>query len=159
MRTGSANECCFIENRRKERIVLKLKILHPQILHALGQSGHGSKILIADGNYPFNTGSNPEAEHVYLNLRPGQLGTVDILETIVSAVPIEAAHVMGPDDGSTPPVFADYQRTLNGMELQRIGRHAFYDASRGRDVSLVLASGDQRLYANVLLTIGVVFPA
>lgn len=138
--------------------MLKLNILHPQILHALGQSGHGSKILIADGNYPFNTGSNPEAEHVYLNLRPGLVGTVDILETIVGAVPIEAAHVMQPDDGSTPPVFADYERVLQGTALQRMQRHAFYDASRGRDVALVLASGDQRLYANVLLTIGVVFP-
>ena len=47
------------------------KLIHPQILSALGQAGHGAAILIPDGNYPFATGANPLAERVYLNLAPG----------------------------------------------------------------------------------------
>ena len=48
--------------------MLKYGLTHPEILSALGSAGHGSKVLIADGNYPFSTGSNPAAAHVYLNL-------------------------------------------------------------------------------------------
>lgn len=138
--------------------MLKSQLLHPQILKVLGQSGHGSKVLIADGNYPFNTGSNPAAEHVFLNLRPGLVSVTDVLETLTTAIPVEAAHVMQPADGSEPPIFSEFRRILPELELHKLERFAFYDASRERDVSLVIASGDQRLYANVLLTIGVVPP-
>ena len=42
--------------------MLKSKLIHPQILGTLGTAGHGSGILIADGNYPFSTRANPAAE-------------------------------------------------------------------------------------------------
>jgi L-fucose mutarotase/ribose pyranase (RbsD/FucU family) len=35
--------------------MLKGTLIHPQILEALGRAGHGSQILIADGNYPIAT--------------------------------------------------------------------------------------------------------
>ncbi|RAD07556.1 RbsD or FucU transport, partial [Burkholderia multivorans] len=37
-------------------------------------------------------------------------------------------------------------------------RFAFYDLARSRDLGLVIATGDQRQYANLLLTVGVVVP-
>ncbi|NLD72046.1 MAG: RbsD or FucU transport, partial [Chloroflexi bacterium] len=51
--------------------MLKYTLTHPEILAALGTAGHGSQILIADGNYPFTTGSSPTAKRVYLNLTRG----------------------------------------------------------------------------------------
>ena len=39
--------------------MLKTRLLHPQILEALGEAGHGARVLIADGNYPLATQSNP----------------------------------------------------------------------------------------------------
>ena len=48
--------------------MIRYKLTHPQILAALASAGHGSKVLIADGDYPFSTGSNDAAAHVYLNL-------------------------------------------------------------------------------------------
>jgi L-fucose mutarotase/ribose pyranase (RbsD/FucU family) len=36
--------------------VLRTRLLHPEILAALAGAGHGSRVLIADGNYPFSTG-------------------------------------------------------------------------------------------------------
>jgi L-fucose mutarotase len=45
--------------------MLTYQLLHPQILMALGEGGHGAQVLIADGNYPLATRSNPEAHHVY----------------------------------------------------------------------------------------------
>jgi L-fucose mutarotase len=61
-------------------------------------------------------------------------------------------------DGSEPSIYAEFRKLAPGMDLQPVERFAFYDMSRGRDVSLVIATGDQRLYANITLTIGVVPP-
>lgn len=136
--------------------MLKSKLLHPQILAALGSSGHGSGVLIADGNYPFITRANPAAERVYLNFTPGLLSATQVLEVLVSAIPVEAAHVMVPPDGAEPPIFSEFRSFLPDIELEKHGRFEFYDLARGSDVSLVIATGEQRIYANILLTIGVV---
>ncbi|MCA9911111.1 MAG: RbsD/FucU family protein [Anaerolineae bacterium] len=138
--------------------MLKSQLLHPQILEALGGSGHGGKILIADGNYPFSTRANPAAARVYLNFMPGKLTATDVLEGIVSAVPIESADVMTPDSGEEPGIFAEFRRLLPGMELHKHGRFPFYDLCHDSDLCLVVATGEQRIYSNILLTIGVVFP-
>jgi L-fucose mutarotase len=121
--------------------MLKSALLHPEILQAIAAAGHGSQILIADGNYPVSTGSNPAAKKVYLNLAP-----------------VEAAHVMQPASGADAPIFAEFSALLNGLELQRLGRFEFYAAASAPSVCLAIATGEQRIYANILLTIGVVPP-
>ncbi|MCC6805754.1 MAG: RbsD or FucU transport [Anaerolineae bacterium] len=136
--------------------MLTTRLTHPGILSALGSMGHGSMVLIADGNFPFATHTNPAAAHVYLNLRPGLISATDALEAVVSAIPVEAAHVMQPADGSTPDIFAEFNALLSGQELQRVERFAFYDLGRRSEVGLVIATGEARIYANILLTIGVV---
>jgi L-fucose mutarotase len=138
--------------------MLKTRLLHPEILAALGEAGHGAQVLIADGNYPVTTRSNPDAYRVFLNLEPGRLTATEVLAVIADAIPVEAAHVMGPDDGSEPDIHADFRRLLPDNELTRLDRYAFYDLARGPDCALAIATGEQRLYANILLTIGVVKP-
>jgi len=138
--------------------MLKSQLIHPTILQVLGASGHGSGVLIADGNYPFITRANPAAERVYLNLTPGLVTATQALDALGTAIPVEAAHVMIPDDGSEPAIFAEFRRLLPGIDLQKHSRFAFYDLARGSDVSLVIATGEQRIYANILLVIGVVPP-
>ncbi|RPI99184.1 MAG: RbsD or FucU transport [Chloroflexi bacterium] len=136
--------------------MLRTTLLHPEILSALGRLGHGSKVLIADGNFPFTTGANPAATFVFLNLRPGLLNVTDVLETLITAIPVEAVHVMEPHDGSTPDIFHEFGALLSDHKLQRVERFAFYDLACTRDVGLVIATGEARVYANIMLTIGVV---
>ncbi len=139
--------------------MLKSALLHPEILRALAGAGHGAQVLIADGNYPASTQGGPHAARVYLNLAPGLLTATDVLRVLATAIPIEAAHVMLPADGSEPPIFAEFRRSLPaGMTLQSLDRFAFYAASCQPNVCLVIATGEQRVYANILLTIGVVPP-
>jgi L-fucose mutarotase len=146
--------------------MLKTQLLHPQIAAALGRAGHGSKVLISDGNYPHSTKRGPNAELVFLNLAPGLVTVTDVLRTLVTAIPIEAAEIMdtlksGPyamkDD---PPIWNEFREILRGadisLELQKIERFAFYDAASTPEVALTIATGEQRIYANLLLTIGVV---
>jgi L-fucose mutarotase len=146
--------------------MLKTQLLHPHILSALAKAGHGSKVLISDGNYPHWTKRSANAEVVYLNLRPGLPTVTDVLEVLVEAIPIEAAEIMdtlktGPYAmEEDPPIWKDFSRILSGARLSRpltrIERFAFYDAASAPDVCLTIATGEQRIYANLLLTIGVV---
>ena len=139
--------------------MLKSPLLHPEILRALAGAGHGAQVLIADGNYPFSTNANPDAVRVYLNLAPGLVNATDVLRVVAGAIPVEAAHVMRPADGSEPPIFVEFRGLLSaGIELQPLERFAFYAAAREPGVCLVVATGEQRIYANILLTIGVIPP-
>ncbi len=138
------------------KCLLRGKLIHPEILAALGSAGHGSKVLIADGNFPFSTASSKSAKIVFLNLMPGIVKVPDVLEAIVSVIPIEAAEVMMPDSGQKPEIFVEFKKLLPmGIELKEHKRSEFYDAARDGDVALVIATGEQRVYANLLLTIGV----
>jgi L-fucose mutarotase len=138
--------------------MLKYQLLHPQILQALGEGGHGAQVLIADGNYPLATRSHPNAHHVYLNLAPDMLTVTDVLRVLVDAIPVEAAHVMVPDTGEEPTIFQEFRSLLPDVELQALARYTFYDAARHSDTVLAIATGERRVYANILLTIGVVPP-
>lgn len=139
--------------------MLKTRLTHPALIEALAAAGHGSHVLIADGNYPIATKTAPGARLVYLNLTSGLISATDVLTAVLTAIPVEAAHVMQPDDGSEPEIFKSFREHLPGIELQSVGRFAFYDLARDSDVALAIATGEQRLYANILLTIGVVPPA
>jgi L-fucose mutarotase len=81
-----------------------------------------------------------------------------VLEVLVDAVPFEAAHVMMPESGDEPAIFAEFRALLPGLPLQPLERFAFYDTARGPDLTLAIATGERRIYANLLLTIGVVPP-
>ena len=142
--------------------MLKGKLIHPQILEALGRAGHGSQVLIADGNYPASTKLGPKATLVNLNLSPGLVNCTQVLEALVSAMVVESAAVMG--GSPTPPGIWNEFRTIlrkatgQEMKLEEIERFKFYDVASSHDVALTIATGEQRIYANLLLTVGVVPP-
>jgi L-fucose mutarotase len=140
--------------------VLRFPLIHPPLLAALAAAGHGSRVLIADSNYAHSTNVHPGAARIFLNLRPGLVTVDQVLEPVLSAVPIESASVMRPDDGSTPEAFGRYREMLgDGLPLQPLGRLEFYAACREPDLAVCVATGDSRLYANVLLTIGFIQPS
>jgi L-fucose mutarotase len=136
--------------------MINYTLTHPGLLAALAESGHGSQILVADANYPHNTGAPASARRIALNLRPGLLTIDQILEVLVDAVPLEAAAVMTPPDGNWTDAVKGYQQTLGTeVPISSHQRFEFYDAARSPAVAVVIASGDTRHYANLLLTIGV----
>jgi L-fucose mutarotase len=76
-----------------------------------------------------------------------------------AAVPVEAAHVMQPDEGPEPEVFGMYQALLGeSMPLRRLARLEFYATCREPDLAVCVATGDNRLYTNILLTMGYITP-
>jgi L-fucose mutarotase len=139
--------------------MLKSRLIHPEIVEALAGAGHGAKVLIADANYPLATGSGPNARLVYLNLEPGKLTAPQVLAVVADAIPVEAAEVMVPDSNEEPAIFTEFRSILSGGPgLAKLGRFEFYDSAKGHDTVLAIATGEQRIFANILLTIGVVSP-
>ena len=146
--------------------MLKYKLLHPEILEALAAAGHNSRVLIADGNYPFSTTLGRRAKAVYLNLMPGVVTATQALEALVSAIPIQGAAVMTPAKSGPyalpgdPPVWNEFRKIFKDagadVELERLEIPDFYSLAAGDDVALTIATGEQQWYANVLLSIGAV---
>lgn len=144
--------------------MLKTTLLHPEILRVLALGGHHSKILIADGNYPAATKRGPHAELVSLNLAPGIVTVAQVLRALLSTVPIDHVNTMGiPADDpyaqqGEPPVWEEYRRVLAelgaALTLEPILKWDFYEQVASPDHILTIQTGDQSLWANVLLTIG-----
>lgn len=131
-------------------------IIHPDILRAVASAGHGSTILIADGNFPMSTAAPQEVPRVYLNLAPDTLSVTEILKHIVPAIPIESVTAPIPDDGAEPPIFPEYRAILpKDLEIHKVDRFGFYAAVKTPELALMIASGESRPYACILLTIGV----
>jgi L-fucose mutarotase len=144
--------------------MLKHRLIHPKINEVLGRAGHHAKILIADGNYPASTTLGPNAELVSLNLAPGMLTVSQVLRVLCTAVPIDIVNTMGiPEDDpyaaeGDPPVWAKYEAILKKQKLDLplvpIPKWDFYEAVASKDHVLTIQTGDQALWANVLLSIG-----
>jgi L-fucose mutarotase len=138
--------------------MLRTSLTHPEILRALATAGHGSQVLISDGNFPHSTAPYPGAARVFLNLTPGRLTVAEVLEAVLTVLPIEAAALMDPADGSLPPRAHQALTALlpGDTQVEHIPRFDFYAATASDRLALVIATGDLRPYANVLLTIGVI---
>ena len=145
--------------------MLRHQLIHPKINEVLGRAGHHGKVLIADGNYPASSTLGPNAELVSLNLMPGVVTCTQVLQALLSAVPVEAAHTMmyektGPYALSEdPPVWGQYRKAIAdaGLQvpLQPIEKWEFYKAVATPDHVLTVQTADQQRFANLLLTIGV----
>jgi L-fucose mutarotase len=137
--------------------MLKTNLLHPEILNVLGSSGHGSRVLISDGNYPFSTGSPERAKKVFLNLSPGILSVTDVLKVIKEAIVVESYFVMEPPDNAPQAIYDEFVDILGKeVAVKKVNRSGFYEEAKSTDTCLVIATGETRRFANILLTIGVV---
>lgn len=145
--------------------MLKHQLVHPKISEVLARAGHHAKILIADGNYPASTKKGPNAELVCLNLAPGIVNCTQVLQTLLSAIPIDAVNTMmyTPDDPYTlnqdPPVWDEYRATILAaglnLALEPIAKWDFYKAVETPDHVLTIQTADQQRFANLLLSVGV----
>lgn len=144
--------------------MLKHQLIHPEINAILGRAGHHAKILIADGNYPASTKKGPNAQVISLNLSPGLVTVSQALRAVLSAIPVDHVNTMGiPADDDyakrgEPPVWQEFRSILKeagvNAPLEPILKWDFYKAVESTDHVLTIQTGDQALWANVLLSVG-----
>ena len=144
--------------------MLRHQLIHPKMNEVLARAGHHAKILIADGHYPASTKRGPNAELVCLNLSPGIVTASQVLRAVLSAVPVDHVNTMGiPADDpyarkGEPPVWNEFRQLVKAarlkLKLEPISKWDFYIAVESPDHVLTIQTGDQALWANVLLTMG-----
>ena len=136
-------------------------LLSPELLRVLRAMGHGDEIAIVDGNYPAD-------EHGKRVVRLDGHDAPRILDAILSVMPVDdmvpeavwrpAAHG---DASRIEPVFADFLRVLRKHEpaqhIVPLVGDAFY--GRVKACYSVVASSEPRLYGNIILRKGVIYPA
>jgi L-fucose mutarotase len=96
---------------------------------------------------------------------PGVVICTQVLQAVLSAIPIEAANTMdyertGPYAlTEDPPVWDEYRRMIReaglSVELMPIEKWNFYKAVTTPDHVLTIQTADQQRFANLLLSIGV----
>lgn len=130
-------------------------LLTGELLAILRDMGHGDEIALVDANFP--------ADRVAQRLvrLPG-IDMARAAEAVLSVFPLDdfvpaPAAVMGCPDGR-PEIFDVFDRVLasaNGapVTVEEIDRFAFYD--RTKEAYAVVATGERRLYANLVLKKGV----
>ena len=135
-------------------------LLGPDLLHALRSLGHGDEVVIADANFPSHS-LGPRV------IRLDGIDAVAAADAILTHLPLdtfaEAAafrmEVVG-DPAAVPPICAAFaelvQRLAGPFEVQALERFAFYE--RARQSAFIVATGERRLYGNLILKTGVLPP-
>lgn len=139
------------------QVVLKTVCLHPDILNVLSKCGHGDKVLIADGNYPIDSNTSKSVERLYLNLTHGIPLVTDVLKVLNEMIEIEKVEVMVPEETTRPEIFHEFKEIVRSVDsLVELNRFDFYEACKAENIKLAIATGEQRIFANLLLTVGAV---
>lgn len=136
----------------------------PRLLFNLCAMGHGDEIAIVDGNYPAETQASGPGGAV----RADGVGVVEMLEAILQLIPLDEAveqaifhATVGGDGQSLAPVHLDMRaacaRRYPGRAAAGLPGAEFY--ARVGGAHTIVATGERRLYGNVILRKGVIRPA
>ncbi|MGN1123458.1 MAG: RbsD/FucU family protein [Eubacterium sp.] len=137
-------------------------IISPDLLKALSQMGHGDELVIADGNFPCHSVGKDS-----IVIRADGHGVPEILDAVLQLIPLDTytekpvalMEVVKGDTCGTPTIWNEYEKILNNHEpehhdIEYTERFAFYERAKG--AYLIIATGEEAIYANILLKKGVV---
>ena len=133
-------------------------LLNGALLQVLADMGHGSEIVIVDANY------TAAADAKRLVRLDGVTATA-VLKAVLSLLPLDdfvesPATIMPPPNGRTP-LLDEFQSLIDSAEgkpiqITEMDRFAFYE--RAHNAYAIIATGERRLYGNIILAKGVVRP-
>ena len=132
-------------------------LLSADLLYVLASMGHGDEIVLADANFP-------AATHASELIRLPGVSVARVLDAVLSVMPLDTCVAQGAltmqvvgDADAVPPAVADMQAVLARHGCPPAGsleRFAFYERAAG--AFAVVATGETRIYGNVILRKGVV---
>ena len=134
------------------------EIISPELLKVLCEMGHGDEIVIGDGNFP-------AASNARNIIRADGISAAEMLDAILQLFPLDQYDdnnfvLMQKCDGddTDTSVWEEYKRILNkyepGAEVSFEEHFAYYE--RARHAYAVIATGEKRQYANIILKKGCV---
>jgi len=129
-------------------------VLGPDLLFALRAMGHGDEIAVVDANYPASEGARRL-------IRADGVDAVRMVGAILSVLPLDdfvdlAAYRMAvvDDPQAVPPIIREFERMVGRIGM--LERSEFY--ARARSCFAIVATGERRLYGNLILKKGVIRP-
>ncbi|MFW6256614.1 MAG: L-fucose mutarotase [Bacillota bacterium] len=134
-------------------------IISPELLKVLMEMGHGDEIVLADGNFP-------AASKARKLIRCDGHGIPELLEAIMKYFPLDiyvdkpvALMELVSGDDYDPVIWDEYKKIIakyspEQTDFAYIERFNFYD--RAKKAYAIVATGEQALYANIILKKGVV---
>lgn len=130
-------------------------LLTGDLLAILADMGHGDELVIVDANFP------ADALAQRLVQLPG-ISATDTLDAVLGLLPLDdfvdtPTAAMNAPDGR-PELYTEFDRMLAQAEgreipIELIDRFDFYD--RTQQAYAVIATGERRLYGNIILKKGV----
>lgn len=133
------------------------KTLSPELLKILMEMGHGDEIVIADGNFP-------SASNAQRLVRADGLDIPPLLDDILTLLPLDTyvthpvAFMQVVAGDPTPGIWDTYENIISkhdhAAKTAFIERFEFY--TRAKNAYAIIATSETSLYANVILTKGVV---
>ncbi|OLP52476.1 transporter [Rhizobium rhizosphaerae] len=135
-------------------------LLSPELLATLRAMGHGDEIAVVDGNYP-------GLEHARRLIRLDGHALVPVIDAILSVMPIDDfvpeaifRSTVKQDRDLLDPVHEEMiaccaRHEPNQPVVPLIGE-AFY--GRVKAAHTIVQTGEPRLYANMILRKGVIYP-
>ena len=135
-------------------------ILQPDLLKILAEMGHGDELVIGDGNFP-------AASMGKRCVRCDGHGANETLDAILQLLPLDdfvdapvalMEVVPGSVPDGEPPIWASFRETIErhepGAKIEFVERFDFYE--RSRQAYATVQTGEQALYACVILKKGVI---
>ncbi|MFD1677379.1 RbsD/FucU family protein [Alicyclobacillus fodiniaquatilis] len=134
------------------------RILSPELMKILMEMGHGDEIVLADSNFP-------AASCARKLVRADGHAMLDLLDAILAFFPIDTYTAypvtlmqVVPGD-PMPAIWEKYRQILihHGIQISKLGfveRMAFYE--KARQSYAIVATGEESLYANIVLKKGVI---
>ena len=136
-------------------------VLGPDLLATLRAMGHGDEIALVDGNYP-------GLEHARRLVRADGHGVIRMLDAVLSVTPVDdfvehglfRATVRGNLD-LFDPVHEEMVEVCRKWEPERalvpLAPDLFYN--RVRAAHTIVQTSEPRLYGNIIIRKGVIYPA
>jgi len=134
-------------------------IISPQLMKVMMEMGHGDEIVIADGNFP--------AASIAQRLACADGHNAgELLEAILKFLPLDiyvekpvALMAVVAGDDTKPSIWQEYSRIITNSgekfeDFEFVERFDFYE--RAKKAYAVVSTGEQALYANIILKKGIV---
>lgn len=133
-------------------------VLSPELLKILMEMGHGDEIVISDGNFP-------GASMAQRLVRADGHGVPEILDAMLKLMPLDkyvekpvALMEVVKGDNVVPVIWDEFKEIIGKYEpdtkIEHMDRFDFYD--RAKKAYAVVNTGEQAIYANIILKKGVV---
>ncbi len=134
-------------------------LVGPDLFHILRAMGHGDELVIVDANFPA-TGSAKRL------VRLDGVDAPRVLKAILSLLPLDdfvdapvAFMAVVGDPTAVPEITREFRKIAEEAEgkpvaVDWLDRFAFYE--RAREAYALVATGERRLYGNVIVKKGVI---